>query len=82
MTHKEKSIATLRKLAALAAKHGVTQVAMAEKIGIRQNAISQALSGKFHPQLDKLYRFLDTINEIAGTSYTLADVDPTGDDDN
>ena len=76
MTHKEKSKATLSNLGALAEQHGVTQTAVAEIVGVRQSTVSQVFSARFHPTLDNLFKYLDAVNQIAGTNYNLADIQP------
>ena len=76
MTHKDKSIATLRNLAALAERHGVTQTAVADIVGVRQSTVSQVFSARFHPTLDNLFKYLDAVNQVAGTSYNLGDIQP------
>ena len=79
MTHKDKSKATLSNLGALAERHrkdGVTQTAVAEIVGVRQSTVSQVFSARFHPTLDNLFKYLDAVNQIAGTNYNLADIQP------
>ncbi len=75
MKHKEQSIQALAKLRGLAELHKITNVAIAEHIGITKQGVGQALAGKYHPTLDNVYRFLNAINELAGTCYGLKDLD-------
>lgn len=72
--HKQQSIQTLAKLRGLVESHKITHEVLAEKIGIRRQTVGQVLSGKFHPTLDNLFRYLNAVNDIAGTSYGLADL--------
>ena len=82
MNHKEKSKQALRNLGGLAERHGITQRQIAslipnEKSGkpIQQQTVGQTFAARFHPTLDTLIRYLDAINELAGASYSLADID-------
>ena len=75
LTHKEKSKQALRNLGGLAKAHNITQSQLAENLGVRQQTVSQVFVGRFHPTLDTLIRYLDTINEIASTDYSLAHID-------
>ena len=75
MIHKEQSKAALAKLRGLAELHGITNVAIAEKIGITKQGVGQALAGKYHPTLDNVYRFLNAVNGLAGTNYGLTDLE-------
>ncbi len=82
MTHKEKSKQALLNLRGLAERHGITQTQIAEKIPngktgepIRQQTVAQTFNARFHPTLDTLIRYIDAINELAGTDYSLADID-------
>jgi len=77
MNHKEKSKQALRNLGGLAKAHSLTQGQIAEKIGVRQQTVSQIFVGRFHPTLDNVIRYLDAINELAGTAYTIKDIDFT-----
>jgi DNA-binding phage protein len=74
MIHKEQSKAALAKLRGLAEFHGITNVAIAEKIGITKQGVGQALAGKYHPTLDNVYRFLNAVNELAEKNYGLKDL--------
>jgi len=75
MTHKEKSKQALRKMRGLAKAHNITQDQLGEKIGVRQQTVSQIFVGRFHPTLDNVIRYLHEINELAGTAYSLKDID-------
>ena len=82
MNHKEKRKQALRNLGVLAERHGITQRQIAslipnEKSGkpIQQQTVGQTFAARFHPTLDTLIRYLDAINELAGASYSLADID-------
>ena len=75
MMHKEKSKQALRNIGGLAKKHNITQDQIAEKLGVRQQTVSQIFVGRFHPTLDNVFRYLDAINALAGTAYTLVDID-------
>ena len=75
MRHKEQSKAALAKLRGLAELHGITNVAIAEKIRITKQGVGQALAGKYHPTLDNVYRFLNAVNELAGADYGLKDLE-------
>lgn len=75
MIHKEQSKAALAKLRGLAELHGITNVAIAEKIGITKQGVGQALAGKYHPTLDNVYRFLNAINKLSGMVYGLTDLE-------
>lgn len=75
MTHKEKSKQALRKIGGLAKAHNLTQDQIAEKIGVRQQTVSQIFVARFHPTLDNVIRYLDAINDLAGTAYSLKDID-------
>jgi len=75
MTHKEKSKQALRKIGGLAKAHNITQDQLGEKIGVRQQTVSQIFVGRFHPTLDNVIRYLHEINELAGTAYSLKDID-------
>lgn len=75
MIHKEQSKAALAKLRGLAELHKITNVAIAEQVGITKQGVGQALAGKYHPTLDNVYRFLNAVNELAGTDYGLKDLE-------
>ncbi len=75
MRHKEQSKQALVKLRGLAEAHGITDVAIAERIGITKQGVGQALNGKYHPTLDNVFRFLNAVNELAGTQYGLSDLE-------
>ena len=82
LTNKEKSKQALQNLAGLAARHGITQTQIADLIlnpktgeSIRQQTVGQTFNARFHPTLDTFIRYLEAINELAGTDYSLADVD-------
>ena len=57
--------------------NGLTQAALAEKLSISQNAVSQYESGKRTPRWPKLNKLLDTLNisadEILGRDITVRD---------
>lgn len=76
MRHKEQSKNVLRNLGDLAEQHGVTQEQIAEKVGVRQPTVSQVFSARFHPTLDNVFKYLNAVNELAGTEYNLADIQP------
>lgn len=74
MKHKEQSIQALAKLRGLAERHKITNVAIAESVGITKQGVGQALAGRYHPTLDNVYKFLNAINYLSGQNYTLADL--------
>lgn len=76
MLHKDQSREALARLKTLADAHKITNTAIAEKIGIRPATVGQMFSGKFHPTLDNVFRALNALNDIAGTKYTLSNIDP------
>lgn len=75
MNHKEQSKAALARLAALAEQHGVSQTAIADVLGVRPQTVQQVFAGRFHPTLDNVFRYLNALNGLAGTSYTLKDIE-------
>ena len=82
LTHKEKSKQALQNLAGLAERYGITQTQIADLIPnkktgepVRQQTVGQTFNARFHPTLDTQIRYLDAINELAGTDYSLADID-------
>lgn len=75
MIHKEQSKAALAKLRGLAELHAITNVAIAEQVGITKQGVGQALAGKYHPTLDNVYRFLNAINKLSGMVYGLKDLE-------
>ena len=76
MKHKDTSKQALAMLRVLARRNGITDVQLAERIGVRPQTIGQTTLGKFHPTLDRVFLVLDTINEISGKKYGLKDIDP------
>jgi hypothetical protein len=76
MKHKELSKASLAKLARLARENDIKDVQLAEVLNIRPQTVGQTMLGKFHPTFDRVFLFLDAINQIAGKNYTLSDIDP------
>ena len=73
---KNQTAEALANLQGLCRLNNVTALQISEKIGITQGAILRLLAGKFCPQLDLLFRVLNALNDIAKTSYGLADIDP------
>ena len=74
MKHKEQSIQALAKLRGLAEYHKITNVEIAEQVGITKQGVGQALAGRYHPSLDNVFKFLNAINFLSGKEYTLADL--------
>jgi len=75
-TSKDKAKLTLYYFGLLMKRHRVTQEQIGEKLGIRQQSVGAMLKGKFYPTLDTLYKYMQALNEVAGTFYTLANIDP------
>lgn len=72
--HKQQSIQALAKLRGLVEAQKITHEVLAEKLGIRRQTVGQVLSGKFHPTLDNLFRYLNAMNELTGMKYGLIDL--------
>jgi hypothetical protein len=64
-----------RLLGKLARNAGVTQDTIAEITGYQRNNVSRLFSGRYVARLDICYVVLGAINQAAGTSYTLKDID-------
>ena len=77
MTHTLQSQQALLNLAGLVALHGIRQIDLAEHLGFKQPSVSEFLSGKADPRLSTLFKYLNAVNALAGTAYTLADISPT-----
>jgi DNA-binding XRE family transcriptional regulator len=75
MKHKEKSKKALQKLGGLAKHHSINQSDIADLLNVRQQTVSQVFVGRFNPMLDTVIRYLEAINELAGTEYSLKDID-------
>ena len=71
MRHKEQSAATLLQIRSVANLHKVTNIAIAEKMGISKQAVGGMLSGKFSPTLDTVYKILNAIEEISDVKICL-----------
>ena len=76
MTHTHQSAQALLNLAGLVALHGIRQMALADHLGFKQPSVSEFLSGKADPRLSTLFKYLNAVNALAGTAYTLADISP------
>lgn len=59
--HHMKSKALIRKLKRIRRKQGVSQVEMAKKLGISQNAISKIELGQSELTLERLYKMADIL---------------------
>lgn len=82
MKHKQQSIAALANLKALVEQHGVTHQSLADRImnektglPIRRPSVTAMLNRKFSPTLDTFFQMLNALNEVAGTSYTLRNLE-------
>jgi len=71
MKHKEQSAATLLQIKSVADLHKVTNMAIAEKMGISKQAVGGMLSGKFSPTLDTVFKILNAVEEISGVKICL-----------
>ena len=71
MSHKEQSKQALQTLGGLVKSHNIAHNQIAEKIGISRQAVTQMLSGKFHPTLDNVFRVLNALNELSGQDYDI-----------
>jgi hypothetical protein len=76
MKHKQQSKNSLAGLARLARENGLTDVQLAQRLNIRPQTIGQTMLAKFHPTFDRVFLFLEAINDLTGKSYTLSDIDP------
>ena len=56
------NIQVAQRIRELMKENGLTQVALAEKIGLRQNTISAWLLGKKEPSIRSLWRLADYSN--------------------
>lgn len=77
MTHTHQSAQALLNLAGLVARHDIRQTDLAEALTLTQPTVCQMLGGRADPKLGTLFRYLNAVNALAGTAYTLADIDPT-----
>lgn len=77
MNHTHQSAQTLLNLARLVALHGIRQTDLAAYLGFKQPSVSEFLSGRADPRLITVFKYLNAINALAGTAYTLADISPT-----
>lgn len=82
MKHKYQSKQVAANLRVLVESHGITHQQLAdcitnEKTGepIRRQSVTGMLNGDWSPTLDVLFRYLNAVNEIEGTAYTLEDID-------
>ena len=75
MKHKEQSKAALANLRSLVEQHGVTHQQLADIIKIRRQSVTGMLNRRFSPTLDKVFEVLNALNEVAGTPYTLKDLE-------
>ena len=71
MRHKKQSAATLLQIKGVADLHKVTNMAIAEKMGISKQAVGGMLSGKFSPTLDTVFKILNAVEEISGVKICL-----------
>ena len=78
MTHTHQSAKALLNLAGLVALHGIKQNDLAAHLGFKQPSVSEFLSGRVDPRLSTLFKYLNAVNDLAGTAYTLADISPAG----
>ncbi len=69
-----------RNLGKLAAKHSITNEAVAERTGYRPQTISRMFQGRFIPELDYLFCLLAVVNELSDHQYSLKDVDTMPDE--
>lgn len=76
MTHTDQSAQALLNLAGLVARHSIKQTDLAAHLGFKQPSVSEFLSGKADPRLSTLFKYLNAVNALAGTAYTLADIQP------
>jgi len=82
MKHKEQSRQVSANLRALVEHHGITQQQLADAVrnentgrNVTRQAVTALLNGKFSPSLDVLFQYLNAVNGLAGTNYTLRDID-------
>ena len=71
MRHKKQSAATLLQIKGVADLHKVTNIGIAEKMGISKQAVGAMLSGKFSPTLDTVFKILNAVEEISGVKICL-----------
>ena len=76
MTHTHQSAQALLNLAGLVARHGIKQTELAEALNLTQPTVCQMLGGRADPRLSTLFKYLNAVNDLAGTAYTLADISP------
>ena len=76
MTHTHQSQKALLNLAGLVTLHGIKQTELAEHLGFKQPSVSEFLSGRADPRLSTVLKYLNAVNDLAGTAYTLADISP------
>ena len=76
MTHTHQSQQAPLSLAGLVALHGIKQTDLAKHLGFRQPSVSEFLSGRADPRLSTVFKYLSAVNALAGTAYTLADIQP------
>jgi predicted transcriptional regulator len=74
MTHQSQQ--ALLNLAGLVAAHNIRQVELAAHLNVKQPSVSEFLSGKADPRLSTVFNYLNAVNALAGTAYTLADICP------
>lgn len=64
-----------RLLGQLARSAGVTQDTISEITGYQRNNVSRLFSGRYVCRLDICYVIIAAINQAAGTSHTLKDIE-------
>ncbi|MGL4640858.1 MAG: hypothetical protein ACRCVX_14135 [Shewanella sp.] len=81
---KEKAAKSMHMLASLMDRHGIkaakiAALVLSERTGkpISRQTVEQTTKGRFIPTLDTIVRYLDAINLLADTSYSLKDIDYT-----
>lgn len=83
MKHKQQSVEALAKLRALVEKHGITHQELADRIinektgqPIRRQSVTGMMNRRFSPTLDTVFQTINALNEVSGTRYGLADIQP------
>lgn len=77
MNHTHQSRQALLNLSGLVSSHGIKQTDLAKALHLTQPTVFQMLGGRADPRLSTVFKYLNAVNALAGTAYTLADISPT-----
>lgn len=72
---KEQTRQVCKNLGQLCKRAGARQEDIAELIGYNQPNLSRLFAGRYSPRAEVFFYILNAVNQLKGTTYTLADID-------